>query len=294
MTLQEPPMTRRISPGAFVHTCPRHDPSREESQLISKRVGIGLLLAITAALVAVGFWLPRIPQPQSYHRFADQRSFAGIPNFANVVSNLPFVAVGLWGLVFLLRADSAKHFVDWRERWSYLIVVAGLVMTAFGSTYYHLQPDNTSLLWDRLPMVIVFMSLVAAVAAERISLRAGLCLLPVLLLLGVGSVLHWYLSELRGAGDLRFYAGVQVYAVLFLLIAFLLPPRYSRGSDLAAVAGLYILAKILEALDQKVFELGHIVSGHTLKHLAAAAAGYWILRMLSMRRALPERLPGRA
>jgi len=226
--------------------------------------------------------------------FADRRSFAGIPNFANVVSNLPFVAVGLWGLVFLLRADSAEHFVDRRERWPYLIVVAGLVMTAFGSAYYHLQPDNASLLWDRLPMVIVFMSLVAAVVAERISLRAGLWLLPILLVVGVGSVLHWYLSELRGVGDLRFYAGVQVYAVLFLLIALLLPPRYTRGSDLAVVAGFYVLAKILEALDEEIFELGHIVSGHTLKHLAAAAAGYWILRMLSKRRALPDRFPGRA
>lgn len=286
-------MTRRISPGAFVHTCLRHGPSRGEPIDLEKsrhRV---------AACDHSGPCCGRLPvtadpQPQSYHVFADRRSFAGIPNFANVVSNLPFIAVGLWGLVFLLRTDSAEHFVDWRERWPYLVVVAGLVMTAFGSTYYYRRPDNASLLWDRLPMVIVFMSLVAAVIAERISLRAGLWLLPVLLVLGVGSILHGYLSKLRGAGDLRFYAGMQVYAVLFLLIALLLPPRYTRGSDLAVVAGLYVLAKILEALDQKVFELGHIVSGHTLKHLAAAAAGYWILRMLSKRRALPERLSGRA
>lgn len=53
---------------------------------------------------------------------------------------------------------------------------------------------------------------------------------------------------------------------------------------MAIVAGLYVLAKALEALDRPIFELGHIVSGHTLKHLAAAGAGYWILRMLLMRR----------
>ena len=259
--------------------------------MISKRAGIGLLFAITAALIAVGFLLPRIPQPQSYHLFADQRRFAGIPNFANVVSNLPFAAVGFWGLVFLLRADSAKHFLNRRERWPYLIVFAGLVLTAFGSSYYHLQPDNASLLWDRLPMVIVFMSLVAAVVAERISLRAGLWLLPILLLLGTGSVMQWYLSELSGAGDLRFYAGVQVYAVLFLLVALLLPARYTRGSDFTIVAGLYVLGKVFELLDERIFRLGHIVSGHTLKHLAAAAAGYWILRMLSRRRACRAPLP---
>jgi tryptophan-rich sensory protein len=136
-------------------------------------------------------------------------------------------------------------------------------------------------------MTIVFMSLVAAIIAERISLRAGLWLLPILLLIGVGSVLQWYLSELRGAGDLRFYAAVQVYSLLFLLIALILPPVYTRGSDLAIVAGFYVLAKALEVLDKPIFKLGHIVSGHTLKHLAAAGAGYWILRMLQKRRPLP-------
>jgi hypothetical protein len=49
------------------------------------------------------------------------------------------------------------------------------------------------------------------------------------------------------------------------------------------VVGFYVLAKILETADRQVFGLGRIVSGHTLKHLAAAAAGYWILRMLQKR-----------
>ena len=266
---------------------------REESDLISRRASIRLLLVVTAAVIVGGLLSPRIPQPQSYHMFADRRSVAGIPNFANVVSNLPFAVIGVWGLVFLLRRDSdrnSKHFLDQRERWPYIIVFIGLFLTAFGSSYYHLQPDNGRLVWDRLPMMIVFMSLVAAVIAERISLRSSLWVLPALLLLGLGSVLQWHLSELHGAGDLRFYGAVQLYSVLFLVIALLLQPRYTRGSDLAVVAGLYVLAKALEILDYRIFELGHIVSGHTLKHLAAAAAGYWVLRMLSKRRALPGAL----
>ena len=132
-------------------------------------------------------------------------------------------------------------------------------------------------------MTIVFMSLVSAIIVERISPRAGLWLLPVLLAIGLGSVLQWHLSELHGAGDLRFYSAVQAYSTLFLLIALLLPSSYTRGADLAIVAGLYVLAKVLEILDRPIFELGHLVSGHTLKHLAAAAAGYWILRMLLKR-----------
>ena len=158
-----------------------------------------------------------------------------------------------------------------------------LILTAWGSAYYHLAPNNARLVWDRLPIMIVFMALLAAVIAERVSVSAGLALFPVLEAVGVASVLYWRSSELRGHGDLRFYAAVQVYAILILLLALLLPPRYTRGSDFAVVVGFYALAKILEESDRQVFAIGHIVSGHTLKHLAAAAAGYWVLRMLRMR-----------
>jgi hypothetical protein len=249
-----------------------------------------LLLGVTAAVIVVDLFLPRIPQPQAYHNFADQRSFLRIPNFADVVSNVPFAVFGLWGLAVWLRSNSgpnSDHFVDRRERWPYLVIFVGVLLTAFGSAYYHLEPSNARLVWDRLPMTIAFMAVVAAMIAERISVRAGLWLLPVLVLVGMSSVLQWYLSELRGAGDLRFYATVQAYSVLFVLIVLLLPPRYTRSSDLALVAGSYVLAKVLETLDKPIFELGHIVSGHTLKHLAAATAGYWILRMLQKRRPLP-------
>jgi len=259
--------------------------------LISRRVGLRVLFVVTIVIAVVDLLLPRIPQPQSYHMFADQRSFLGIPNFGDVVSNVPFAIVGLWGLAFLLRSNSeqlSKHFLDKRERWFYLIIFAGLLLTAFGSSYYHLNPGNARLVWDRLPMTIVFMSLVAALIAERISLRAGLWLLPILLLIGVGSVLQWYMSELHGVGDLRFYATVQAYSVLFLFMALLFPPRYTFGSDLAVVAGFYVLAKVLETLDRPIFSLGQIVSGHTLKHLAAAFAGYWILRMVKRRRPIPS------
>lgn len=263
--------------------------------MISRRASALLLLAVTGILAAVALLLPRIPQPQDYHQFADQRSVLGLPNIGDVLSNLAFAAVGLWGLVFLLRLNARemqRHFLDSRERWPYLFVFAGSLLTGVGSWFYHLHPDNASLMWDRLPMAVAFMSLVAAVIAERVSLRAGLWLLPVLLLIGIGSVLHWYSSEVRGAGDLRFYAAVQAYSVLVLVIALFMPRRYTRGADLAVVVGLYALAKVLEILDERIFEMGRIVSGHTLKHLASAAAAYWILRMLQKRRPLPA--PGDA
>jgi hypothetical protein len=255
--------------------------------MISRRLGLRVLLVVTIAILLVDLLLPRIPQPQSYHAFADQRAFLGIPHFADVVSNVPFAIFGLWGLIFLLRyspEEIREHFLDRRERWFYIIISIGLFLTAFGSGYYHLDPGNERLVWDRIPMTIVFMSLIAALISERINLRAGLWLLPVLLLIGVSSVVQWHLSEIRGAGDLRFYGTVQAYAVIFVLTALLFPSPYTHGSDLLWIAGFYILAKIMEILDKPIFSLGQIVSGHTLKHLAAALAGYSILRMVKRRR----------
>jgi hypothetical protein len=252
--------------------------------VLSKRTGAMVLVGVTLAVIIGAILAPRIAQPLSYHNFADRRAWLGIPNFDDVVSNAGFAIAGIWGLVVLLGRTSRVQFVDWRERWAYVIVFAGMVLTAIGSSYYHLAPDNDRLVWDRLPMTIVFMALVAAMIMERISIPIGLALFPILLLVGIASVVQWHISEINGASDLRFYAALQVYAVLLLLVILLLPPRYSRSSDLVVVVGFYVLAKIMEAADRPIFAFGHIVSGHTIKHLAAAAAGMWILWMLQKRR----------
>jgi hypothetical protein len=242
-----------------------------------------LLIFIAIAIATIVLFFHPIPQPLAYHNFADHRSWLGIPNFGDVASNLPFAIVGVWGLIFLLTPDSTR-FSDPHERGLYLVMFAGLILTAFGSGYYHLAPSNARLVWDRIPIMIVFMALLAAVIAERVSVSAGLWIFPFLEGAGIGSVLLWRSSELHGHGDLRFYAAVQVYSILVLLLMLLFPTRHTRGSDFAVVVGFYVLAKILEEADRQVFALGHLVSGHTLKHLAAAAAGYWILRMLQKRR----------
>jgi len=255
---------------------------------VSRFKALALLLVPAVVIAIIAVLLPPIAQPMSYHQFADQRPWLGIPNFGDVVSNLPFAIVGIWGLIFLLQPSAQIRFADPRQRWIFLLWIyrlmfAGLLLTAFGSAYYHLDPGNARLVWDRLPIMIVFMALVDAVISERVSVKAGLWLLPALLAIGIGSVLQWRASELHAHGDLRFYAAVQVYAIVVLLLALFLPPKYTRGSDFAVVVGLYVLAKILETADRQIFAVGHIVSGHTLKHLAAAIASYWILRMLQKR-----------
>lgn len=229
-----------------------------------------------------------LTQPVSYHDFADKRTWVGIPNFLNVISNVPFAVIGVWGMVFVTRSNWRGVFINSRERWPYLGVFFGLFLTAFGSGWYHLAPGNGTLLWDRLPMTIMFGSFVAAVIAERIDVKAGVALLPFLVAFSVGSVFQWHHSELIGHSDLRWYAAVQVYSVLVLLVAPILPCRYTRNLDFLAVFAWYALAKIFETFDRSIYALGHIVSGHTLKHLAAAVAGYWILRMLRLRAPLTQ------
>lgn len=256
--------------------------------MISKRSGALILIALTVGCAAAFLLSPRIPQPQAYHNFADHRARFGIANFNDVVSNLPFAIVGIWGWAFLASKSSRKQFIEHRERWPYFLMFLGLLWTAFGSAYYHLAPDNALLVWDRLPMTVVFMPLVAAMIMERLDVVWGLRLLPVLMAIGIASVIQWRFSELRGAGDLRFYAAVQLYSVLAVLALLFVYPRYTRNWDFAWVLLCYVLAKLFETGDRAIFQLGEFVSGHTLKHLAAGTAGYLILRMLQKRRPYHE------
>jgi hypothetical protein len=245
-----------------------------------------LLLAILLASVVVIFFTPPIPQSEAYHNFADQRTMLGISNFLNSISNLPFLFIGLLGVGFVLRGTSGVHsgFVERSERWPYLMFFLAVALTAFGSTWYHLRPNDQTLVWDRLPMSVGFMSLVSAITCERISVKAGIRLLIPLILFGAASVIYWNVTQANGHGDLRPYALAQFGSLLvLLLLVALFPPRYTRGADLIVSLSFYGLAKILEAADRPIYSVGGIVSGHTLKHLAAAVSAYWILRMLKLR-----------
>ncbi len=103
-----------------------------------------LLIAVAIVVGVIALVLPPIPRPLGYHNFADHRGWLGIPNFGDVASNAPFAIVGLLGLILLSQPRAVK-FADSRERWLYLVMFAGLILTAFGSAYYHLEPGNARL-----------------------------------------------------------------------------------------------------------------------------------------------------
>jgi hypothetical protein len=223
---------------------------------------------VTVASLAGLLLLPPIPQDQSYHQLADQRALLGIPNFWNVVSNLPFVAVGAAGLR-RFRHDPIT-----------IVLFLGIFLTGFGSSYYHWNPNDDTLFWDRLPMTFFFMAILAATIEERVNARAGAVLLWPLLAVGVFSLLLW-----RWTDDLRLYFWVQFFPCLALPLLFLLfQPKYTGLFYWIIAAALYALAKSLEFSDDAVYSVGSILSGHTLKHLAAAAACFAVLRYYQARR----------
>ena len=247
---------------------------------------------IALGIVALGFifCLPPIPQDQGYHAFADDRTMLGVPNFLNVVSNLPFVVVGVLGLGLLLRHDAVRPdgpVLERAERWPLLVLFVGVLLTGFGSSYYHLAPSNDRLVWDRLPMTVAFMGLFASVIGERIGVRAGAWLLGPLVWLGFVSVFSWQWGEHRQAGDLRLYALVQFYPLVAIpLMMYLFPARYTRARYVFVALAWYLLAKILETgpVDSGIYDAGRLVSGHTLKHLAAALGTFWLFLMVKQRR----------
>jgi len=238
------------------------------------------LFGLIALFVAAAVLAPPLTTPDAFRTLADTRGLLGIPNFADVASNVALLLAGAWGLFSLRRAA----FADPAERWPYAATFLMVALTAPGSVYYHLAPDDARLVWDRLPISMGFMALLCAVLAERVGVKAGVRLLLPLMLAGAVSVLYWRWSVLQGAENLLPYAAVQFGALAAIVLAVLLfPARYTRGADFFVAFGLYALAKVAEGLDAEIYALGHLVSGHTLKHLLAAAAVAWLVRMLHLR-----------
>jgi hypothetical protein len=254
--------------------------------LLNRRAKTGSIICIVAAGIAAAFFIPPIAQDPEYFNFADHRTLWSIPNFGDVVSNILFLLVGILGLLALRRHWKDKtRFTHPLEAIPFCVAFTGLILLAPGSSYFHWTPANDTLIWDRLPMTLVFMAFFSIIIAERIHLKAGLYLLPILMVVGVGSVIYWDVTESAGHGDLRLYALVQFLPVLMIpVILILFNPVYTGGRHLVAVIVGYGLAKGFELLDGWVYAFTHhLMSGHTLKHLVAAIAVFGLVKYIRVR-----------
>jgi len=239
-----------------------------------------------ATFTVVVFSRPPIPQDVAYHHLADTRGAFGVANGLNVLSNVPFALVGIFGMATVTRRYRGEA-EDHEARWSgpYVALFAGMALTALGSSYYHLAPDNARLVWDRLPMSIVCAGLLTVVLSACVGARVARRLFVPMLASAVASVVYWHWSEVHGAGDLRPYVLVQYGSLLAIAMMLALFRGRVRG-ERYLVAGLlaYGIAKAFEMADALVFAITRqAVSGHTIKHLIGAAALACIVAALKPR-----------
>ncbi|KAJ4757543.1 hypothetical protein LUZ62_022582 [Rhynchospora pubera] len=240
-------------------------------------IAAGAALVIFVVLMVV---TPKIPQAEEYHDFADQRKlFFGISNTLNVISNIPFFFVGIVGLVLCYWRNYFQLSLQ-GELVGWTLFYLGVTAVAFGSSYYHLNPNDATLVWDRLPMTVAFTSIMAIFIIERVDEKKGTISLLPLVLAGVLSIMYW-----RYFDDLRPYAVVQfVPCIVIPIMAIIIPPMYTHSSYWLWAAGFYLLAKVAEAIDKPIYKWTHqIVSGHTLKHLFAAMVPVFLTLMLAKR-----------
>jgi hypothetical protein len=240
------------------------------------------LIAVAGVAIATVALLQPIPQDLRYHLFADTRTLLTIPNFCNVASNLPFLLVGAAGLWF---ASDRRAGLSPPLQPAYVVFFAGVLITGFGSAWYHLAPDNRTLVWDRLPMTLAFMGLFAVVVGEQVSVARARSLLLPLLAAGTLSVLYWAATEADGRGDLRPYALVQFLPmVLIPLILLMYRSAFDRTGFMWWTVAIYASSKLLEHYDRNIFAWTDLVSGHSLKHLVAAMAPAVLLYGFATRR----------
>jgi len=233
---------------------------------MSDKLKMGFLGGIVLLAIGLAVSTPPIPQDATYHIFADAKIRWGIINAANILSNFAFIIAGITGLIIIWRLPRTTLSLMWSFFFS------AVVLVGLGSAYYHWQPSNATLFWDRLPMTLCFATLTACVCAERIGTKVGQLLLIPLVLSGILSVVYWWISEKYGFGDLRPYILAQYLPITLVpLIVLLFPKSACQNRPYWLLLISYLVAKGFELNDGTIFEItNQVISGHTLKHLAAA------------------------
>lgn len=252
------------------------------------------LLSALLLLAAIGLGIADpIPQNPAYHDYGDQRIIFGIPFFWNVVSNLPMLFIGLYGLRHGIRNYTRRPAGV--ARWIPLVLSGGIFITCFGSAYYHWMPGNDTLLWDRLPMTLMFMSLLSLLIYDYLGKQAGTVSFWLSIPAGIASVLYWHFTEAAGHGDLRPYALIQFFPMVAAPVLILsYPGKVPYVRFIFFLLGWYVVAKVCEHYDKAIYDSLGFWSGHTLKHLLGAIGLLYAMKIMdgwypeAAERATPE------
>lgn len=239
--------------------------------MTKEKIGYIIIFIITIVSLVGILSISPIEQRDSYHNFSDSDTILNISNFWNVVSNLPFLLVGIYGL--------SKVNLITKNKTPYLFFFIGVALVSIGSGYYHLNPNNSTLIWDRLPMTIAFMALCSVIISEYINLRIGQLILYPAILLGFSSVFYWMYFD-----DLRLYVFVQFYPMLVIpVVLIFFKSNYTRTIGYTSLLIAYAIAKTFEYFDSEIHHSIELLSGHTLKHLFASIGIYALIRTYKKR-----------
>jgi hypothetical protein len=242
---------------------------------MSNRKILYFLVALAIVSIALLFYIGPKAQDLEYHCFSDRNNIFSINNFHNVISNLPFLIVSLIGLMFYFKN---------RNKWDlyfkilYLVLFLGIALTGIGSAYYHYSPNNSTLVWDRLPMTLVFTSIFALVVNRAINLRVSKVVFYSFFTLGILSIVYWWYSETINRGDLRPYAFVQFFPIISVL-TLLISKKFNGKKWILLMCSSYIIAKFCESYDHEINQLISY-SGHSLKHLFAAISTWFVYKFV--------------
>lgn len=243
----------------------------------TEKIGFVVIIITSITLLLIALLLDPIKQDTAYHNFIDQRTYFGIQNIWNVISNFPFLLVGIVGLYNIVYPNKFNIITNLKT--SYILFFLGVSMVAFGSSYYHIKPSNASLVWDRLPITIAFMSLFSIVISEFISAKVGKLLLWPLIATGIFSVIYWYRVD-----DLRLYILVQFVPLLVIpLILLFFKSTFTNTHGYWYLLLAYVIAKLVEHYDSQIYNILFFISGHSLKHLVAAFGIFLLLLSYSKR-----------
>ncbi|CAN6865544.1 unnamed protein product [Brassica oleracea] len=242
-----------------------------------KRILVGSLFICWLILM---FFTPKVPLHSfRHHVFADKRNFMGVPNTLNVMTNFPFLIIGVLGFVLCLGGSFFNISLK-GEIWGWTLFYASISSLAFGSAYYHLKPDDNRIVWDTLPILIAYSSLFSSFLVERAGERVGLSCLVLLLFISVLSVAY-----ARVFNDLRLCLTFQLIPCLAIpVMTVLLPPKYTHSRFWLLATAAHAVSKIEGLADSKIYNFnGYTISGHSLGHLCSALAMLLLTVMLLYR-----------
>ncbi|MBT4066838.1 MAG: hypothetical protein HOE76_06435 [Euryarchaeota archaeon] len=244
----------------------------------AKQLYIASLLSFIAIAIAYG----PIPQPQEYHDFADDREFWSIPNTFDVMSNLVIIFPGIVGLAFVHeRRGSSDIPVD--ETSIHITLFAGMILTFAGSVWFHLDPNDSTMFWDRLGMSVVIGSCISLIINDMLDRNLAAKIHIPILLASIISVIWWPVFD-----DLRIYFIVKHQPFIIFPILLLFGTRlYNKISGYYWGLSMFALATLFEFTDQLIFNLTGFISGHTLKHISAGIGLWFLMVMVRDRQKIP-------